>query len=437
MSNLNLFPFSPKSFPLYYGWILIIFTTLGVISSIPGQTAGFSPFTDELIKATGMPRSLLSLAYLMGTVTSGLLLPKMGRVLDNMGPRLFTFITCGCFSLAMLFLSYIEIISRFLRQHLSLSSESIFFVLLIIGLFSLRFFGQGLLPLISSTLIGKWFDKWRGTAVAFTGVINSIAFSTAPTLMYALVSSMTWQGAWRSCALVIGPLMGLAGLIFYRSDPEACGLEVDGSSRHQQVKVKKITGKTLTEARKSLPFWTVNLVLATHAMVFTAVAFHITALGADYHIAKEKALAIFIFITVVAIPLGFIASNLSRFIRMKYIIIVMTLGQVLAFVTFPLIGHRLGYSLSIMGLGMAGGMFGTLYSLSLPWYFGRKHLGAIQGTLISTLVIASALGPYFFSIVKDLIQSFTPAFYLSLVFPITTFFMALGIDPQARYREPT
>ncbi len=433
MKNYNHIPFSPKIFPFYYGWLLILFSTFGIIASIPGQTAGFAPFTDNLIDATGMSRSSLSLAYLIGTVSSGFLLPKMGEYLDQMGPRLFVLITCLCFSLSLLFLSYIETMAALIINITSLSNDVVFFILLMIGLFSVRFFGQGLLPLISTTLIGKWFDEWRGTAVSITGVVNSVMFSIAPTVMNALVSSFTWQGAWRYSAFFIGPVVGILGFIFYRRDPESCGLSVDGGKISIDAKPKKITGKTLKEARRTISFWTVNLVLATHAMIFTSVAFHITALAEDYQINNDKALSIFIFMTMISIPLGFIASNLSRLIKMKYLIIFMAIGQIIAFTSFPFINHPLGYVIVIIGWGIAGGLFGSLFALSLPWYFGRKHLGSIQGSLISTLVIASALGPYFFSIVKEAFNVFTPAFYIALVFPILSIFLGLCIEPPTEH----
>ena len=433
MKNHNQIPFNPKIFPFYYGWFLIPFAAIGVIASIPGQTAGFAPFTDKLIEATDIDRSSLSMAYLIGTVISGFLLPQMGKFLDQIGPRLFVLITCLCFSLSLLFLSYIETSADFIIQATSLPNDVVFFALLLVGLFSIRFFGQGLLPLISTTLIGKWFDKWRGTAVSITGIVNSVAISIAPTFMNTLVTSLTWQGAWRYSALLIGPIVGMLGLIFYRPDPESCGLEVDGKKSSFDDKLKPINGRTLKEAKQTIAFWTVNLVLATHAMMFTAVAFHITALAKDYQINKDSALSIFISMTIISIPLGFVVSNLTRLIKMKYLIIFMAFGQIVAFVSFPFINHLWGYVIVIIGWGIVGGMFGSLYALSLPWYFGRRHLGSIQGSLISTLVISSALGPYFFSIVKELSNLFTPAFYIALIFPIVTIILGLSIQPPSNY----
>ncbi|MBV63275.1 MAG: hypothetical protein CMP45_02050, partial [Rickettsiales bacterium] len=66
------FPFSPKKFTFFYGWVIVLAGTLAVVFSIPGQTMGFSVFTDVLIKELGLSRVQLSTAYCLGTVISGL-----------------------------------------------------------------------------------------------------------------------------------------------------------------------------------------------------------------------------------------------------------------------------------------------------------------------------------------------------------------------------
>ncbi len=49
--------------------------------------------------------------------------------------------------------------------------------------------------------------------------------------------------------------------------------------------------------------------------------------------------------------------------------------------------------LAVVGLGISGGCFGTLSTVTMLRYFGRLHLGAIAGVEMMTLVMASAVGP--------------------------------------------
>ena len=80
-------PFDPSRVPFYYGWVILVAGTIGIVASIPGQTAGVSVFTDHLTESTGMTRLQLSIAYLIGTGAGGFLLPRGGRAIDRRGSR--------------------------------------------------------------------------------------------------------------------------------------------------------------------------------------------------------------------------------------------------------------------------------------------------------------------------------------------------------------
>src|SRR5690606_32481199 len=82
------FPFSPRRVPIFYGWVVLVVATLGIISSIPGQTMGVSVFTDPLMGALGLTREQISLAYLFGTAASSLLMLKAGVLIDRFGARI-------------------------------------------------------------------------------------------------------------------------------------------------------------------------------------------------------------------------------------------------------------------------------------------------------------------------------------------------------------
>jgi hypothetical protein len=43
------FPFAPGQVRVFYGWVILVVTTIGILMSIPGQTAGVSVFTDHLL----------------------------------------------------------------------------------------------------------------------------------------------------------------------------------------------------------------------------------------------------------------------------------------------------------------------------------------------------------------------------------------------------
>ncbi|MFW6197463.1 MAG: MFS transporter, partial [Myxococcota bacterium] len=103
------FPFAPRRLPIFYGWVVVVMTTLGVVASIPGQTMGVSVFTDHLIGATSVSRLTLSTTYLVGTIASGLLLPRGGTVLDRLGARGTAVAAAITLALTLVYLSRVDV----------------------------------------------------------------------------------------------------------------------------------------------------------------------------------------------------------------------------------------------------------------------------------------------------------------------------------------
>lgn len=76
-------------------------------------------------------------------------------------------------------------------------------------------------------------------------------------------------------------------------------------------------------------------------------------------------------------------------------------------------------------VGIRGGMYGSLEGNVFAHYFGRTHIGAIRGQVVTAMVVGSALGPLLFAFGHDLTGSYTavttmsavPAFTLAVVAP--------------------
>ena len=69
--------------PVYYGWVILVVGTLGMIMSSPGQTYSVSIFIEQFIEELGLSRTLVSTLYSVGTITGSLALPAIGRQVDK------------------------------------------------------------------------------------------------------------------------------------------------------------------------------------------------------------------------------------------------------------------------------------------------------------------------------------------------------------------
>ena len=195
-------PFSPAKIPVFYGWLILALGITGVWLSIPGQTMGISVFTDDLIDVLGISRVNLSLAYLVGTIGSALILTPAGKKLDQFGARNMGTLVVILLGLVLIMMSnldfFVGIINRFFTN-----TFIPVFILITVSFFLVRFFGQGMLTLISRNMVMKWFDRKRGMANAVLGVFTSFGFSLAPRVLNDFIKAGGWDGAWKTLGFII------------------------------------------------------------------------------------------------------------------------------------------------------------------------------------------------------------------------------------------
>ena len=419
-------PFSPKRLPFFYGWWVLLFSTLGMLVSIPGQTIGVSAFTESLISATGLTRSQLAQAYFWGTLASGLLMPYGGKLYDRYGARRLMVYSCFGLGFTLIGLSYIHLpVAAAMAQW---QQTWLAIVVMGAGFFALRFTGQGMVTVTSRNMLAKWFERRRGLVGGISGVAIALGFGMAPTVLSAGVDQWGWRELWLGMGVVIATVMAAVGYLFFRDNPEECGLLMDGD----QPSGDEHEAPTVAErcydwdyARRSAAFWSVTLVLSVHGMVVTGITFHIVDLGASQGLSKAASLAIFIPQTIISTVLGLAVGYLADRVNMKWLVITMAVGQFIAYAAFAHLDSTLGYWMAVIGMGLSGGCFGPIANVAMPYYFGRKHIGDLSGKVMSAMVIGSAFGPYVLAKSREWLGSYDASLYLSLVFPVLVMLIAL------------
>ncbi len=416
------FPFDPGRLPVFYGWIILAMGTVGTVMSIPGQTMGVSVFTDPLIGVLSLSRLQLSLAYLIGTIASAFLLPSAGKLYDRFGARITGSGSAFLLGAVLLLLATVDRISAALGAILPFLPPWFAPLLAItVGFFGIRFFGQGALTMVSRNMTMKWFERRRGFANALMGVFIAFGFSSAPRLLDLLIVRFGWRGAWVVLGLTIGLGFAFAALVFFRDNPEECGLLPDGgpvpapdppvpsnppdgstagrrTAAAGSASAAPARGFTLPEARGTYAFWIFTFGLALFSLFFTAVTFHVVSIFERAGLPRTAAIGIFLPASAVSVLFHFGGGWLSDFIRLKYLLILELVGVLLAATGLLFLGPGWPVPLLILGYGISNGMFGVLAAVTWPRFFGRSHLGAISGFAMGWLVAGSAVGPYLFSL---------------------------------------
>ncbi|MFG0261443.1 MAG: MFS transporter [Novipirellula sp. JB048] len=434
-SRLADFPFDPARLPFFYGTVVLVCGTLGVLASAPGQTVGVSVFTDFLIQAHQLSRSWISFAYLVGTIASALLIAHAGRWYDRFGGRWVSTVAAAMLAVVLTGMSYSVEIAGGVASILPVSyREYASFVVLSLGFFGMRFFGQGMLTLSSRNMVLEWFEQRRGMALAFIGIAVAFGFSVTPALFEWLIQSGGWSWAWQSIAVLVA-CFSLLALTLGRARPEDHGLLPDGSFARKERKThaETLSGRqfTLAEARRTYSFWVFTFSVVLSGFLLTAFAFHVVSIFAEAGMSRRQAVAIFLPAACVSVVVEFVGSWLSDFVKLKYLAMVQLVGIMVLSLSLSFLNANASVVLVVLGMGLMQGMFGIISAVTWPRFYGRTHLGAISGFSTSIVVAGTAIGPYLFSVTHDSFATYRPATLLCTLAALVLFAAAFRADrPQ-------
>lgn len=394
------FPFDIRKWPFFYGYVIVISSTLGIIFSAPGQTIGVSVFTDYLIENLKIDRLQLSLAYMVGTTTSALIIMRAGRLLDTIGVRPVSFITAILFGLMLGYMSQVDRLATVVGNLFRLNASGILsFIMVTIGFFCIRFLGQGVLTLAGRTMLMRWFIERRGRINSITGAVVALIFAGSPLVFEQMIQNYGWRGAWIILGIIIGVFFSLYILVFYREKPEDSGLVPDSIKPLKDAAKIPVVEENwvLPQVRRTYTFWVFNLGLSMFALVFTAITFHIVSIFKVAGLSRMEAISIFLPASVIAVVINLSSGWLIDWkpfqYRLKYLLAFLLSGLILSSTGVLLLASGIGKYLIITGNGMASGLYASLSTVTWPRFFGREHLGEISGFNMAFMVFFSAIGP--------------------------------------------
>lgn len=429
------YPVDPARWPYFYGWWIAVVGTIGSIATIPGQTMGISMFMEPMMATLGILDWQMSLAYLIGTIISGLTLPFAGKLLDNYGIRkVMTLVTLG-FGLMLCAMAAVAPIHSKLIVGMGLSIWVLWAIMVIFFLL-LRFLGQGLLMICATNIRAKWFNRRRGIVMGVSATCISISFAFAPPVLGSLVDALGWQNSWLVLGLVTLVVFLPFFWVFVRDNPEESGLIMDGEvlpdleSKNSDLLI--VHEYDQPEALRTLAFWVLTGIIAWHGLFTTGYIFFMEDVANSVGLSKLEMRNVFPKIGFVTIASSLICGYIVDKTRMKYFGILMGMTTAIAALAMPFLASTAGEWLFVITSGISGGCFVLIKTNTYPRFFGRTHLGAISGAATSILVIFSAFGPTLFSTIKWLTGSYSIVFTIGFIVPLMIGIAAFWADNPQR-----
>jgi OFA family oxalate/formate antiporter-like MFS transporter len=408
-------PFNVRRIPIFYGWVVLVVGTLGMMAAVPGSPPGLSVFIDPMLAELRLSRDRFSLAYTIGTVMAGIVAPFAGWTVDRYGARVVAAITFSGLGLMLIFTAFVPHIHKLLGDTAINGASGFLLVLIAFG--GMRVMGVAFGMTACRTMIFRWFTERRNLAAIINGIVLSLSFSSAPVLLNLIANRVGTQATWLMLGLLFAVGMTLLALIFFRESPEACGLSIEKATHTKNNHDTDIPEHLAFTARQALctaTFWAINLAIATHAVIGTGSAFHIVSLAAENDIFRDAALKLFLPISLVNIASTLFFGWYSRRCPVRFLVLMLVAAQALTLLGLFYFGTPFGKISFIIGSGIGWGIFGILINVPWPRFFGRKHLGAINGYVSGITILTSGLGPYLFGLSKATTGSFDAAIVLCI-----------------------
>ena len=362
----------------FYGWIIVGIANIGIFSSGPGQSHTFSVFVEPISQDLELSSASIASAYGLATLIAAFLLPYMGKIIDRYGARVSLIIISIILGISCIFFG-----------------AASNFLMLTVGFGFLRFFGQGSLMLGCANLVSQWFDSKRGFAMSLMALGFGMSMAIHPPISQFLIDQYGWKYAWIILGVSTWIIMVPALFILAWNNPENIGLKPDGvkKSNFKNDEVEAIEGLNLTEALKENSFYILAAMWFGMAMLVTTLHFYQVTILTNQGITTEFAASLFTvsaFAMVVFMPLvGKFFDNFPT----KYVLATGLLINSISLISITYSSsdaYSLFYAISF-GINNAFSM--TMFGYIWPRYFGRKHLGSIQGTGQMIGVIGASLGP--------------------------------------------
>ena len=383
----------------FYGWIIVVVVAFGGFSSSTESFPVMGVFLKPITEDMGWSRADFTLPLSIGGLLGGLLAMLVGPMVDRYGSRWTLTAAFGILGVSFVLMS----LMGSLWQYLGIQIVA-------------RSMNTGVIAVATAVIIPNWFLAKRGKALSLSSIGFPIGGAVMPILVQALSSLWGWRAATAGAGLIILVLSMLPTAVFIRRRPEDYGLLPDGAPPAEPDPNAPPT----TDMRSSVdePAITLNgalripsfyLILAAGSLWWfgrTGLVLHAIPYLTDKGLSPAVAVSALVLHSIVAILGTFIAGFLRDRFSIRYVMAVNFALTALAFVIVLAVSTPWMAIAWAVLYGGVQGMANPLQRLIFADYFGRRHLGSIQGVSRAVQNVAQAAGPLVAATFYDVTDSY-------------------------------
>lgn len=348
-------------------WIFGAF--LMTLFSAYGQTFFISLSAGEIRAEYGLSHGQFGTLYMIATLGSALTLPWLGRIVDVYSAAKVALIIMPLLAVGM--------VGMALSQHI---------VLLVVVIYLLRLFGQGMMTQNALTATGRWFAASRGRAVSLVTLGHNVSEAVMPFAFVALIAVLGWRTSWlvMAAVLVFAALPVIFALV--RVEREPTSDPVDTSK-------PVVANWTRPQVLRDPAFWALLTGVLAPPFIGTTIFFHQVYLVELRGWSLEMFAASFALMSGMTITFALISGWLiDRFSALR-LLPAFLLPLSLSCFVLGLFEQAWAPFIFMALMGISYGFSSTLFGAVWPEVYGTKHLGAIRSVVVAIMVFATAAGP--------------------------------------------
>ena len=357
---------------------VIIFGFIFTFFSSFGQSFFLGLFNAPIRNELGISHGQFGNIFASATIISSITLIWIGKKIDE-----YQIINYSIFVILLLFFS--SLFFSFIN--------SIYF--LAVGIFLMRFSGQGLMSHTSTTTISRFFEKSRGRALSTIWFGLSAAEFILPVLMTYFFLIYSWRIVWQGIAIFI--ILFLPFVIFNTIK----NVKLDSREKDKNSKLKKIKNWKRIEVIKDYRFYIVSLNMLAMPWIATGVFVYQSFISdskmwAIYTIPKA-----FMFYSIATVTTLFFSGYLVDKFTSRKLIPLMNLPLLLALFVLFFFKSEISAFIFLGLVGISNGFANVLGSSTWAEIYGVKHIGSIKSLTTATMVFATAFGTAIFGLLID------------------------------------
>ena len=359
---------------------VIIFGFIFTFFSSFGQSFFLGLFNAPIRNELGITHGQFGNIYATATIFSSLLLIWVGKKIDEYQIIYYSFFVIILLFLSSLFFSFIN---------------SIYFLAL--GIFLMRFSGQGLMSHTSTTTISRFFERSRGKALSTIWFGLSFAEFILPVLVTYLFMIYSWRFVWQGIAVLIILFLPFVVLNTIKK------IKLDSREKDlNPTKSFKIRSWRRRDVIKDYRFYIISLNMLAMPWIATGVFVYQSFITDSkmwniYTIPK----AFMVYSIASIITLFFSGFLVDKFTSRK---LIPTMNIPLLLAMFVLFYYQSEISAFIfLGLvGISNGLANVLGSSTWAEIYGVKFIGSIKALTTAFMVFSTAFGTAVFGFLIDI-----------------------------------